>query len=142
MTTVIIYLVYDGKEEAVEFFSDDTVEDVRNLLRTAALAEPEDELKLYSEKGHLIFISPKMKPNDPTTRYVLKVIPKTIPMLARVGLNIINYVTHVSPSRIQRPTDRRKILLTQLEKTITECEMPETLVNLQQKYKRIIVAVN
>jgi len=47
---------------------------VAELFRTAAEAGPRDILKLYTQEGRLINISPAIAPNTPDTCYSLQVV--------------------------------------------------------------------
>ncbi|BFZ22995.1 hypothetical protein BsWGS_26034 [Bradybaena similaris] len=134
MTTkapVVIYFMYQRKEEAVEFDEDDNIEVVRSLFQTAAGAEPGDTLKLHNEKGNLVFIYAKLKPNDPSSRYLLKVIPKEIH--TRRLLSLIP----AAEGDVDRILQRLSLL-----ETKSEAELQEKLSNLQKKYDYVIKTIN
>ncbi|KAF4524008.1 hypothetical protein B566_EDAN006302 [Ephemera danica] len=66
-----LYFTVAGKHEVAVFPTSITTEELQELFRCAAEAEPGNILKLYSSSGELVSISPELPANSPETRYIL-----------------------------------------------------------------------
>lgn len=75
-TTKAVYLTVSGRDEQVEFSSEDTSEDILETFRSIAEAGPNDILKLHNQKGFFLQISSNIPVNTPDDRYQLEVVAK------------------------------------------------------------------
>ncbi|CAI9727841.1 affinity cGMP-specific 3 3' [Octopus vulgaris] len=76
MTTKAVYLSVSGKEEQVEFSSEDNADDILDTFRSVAETGPNDILKLLNKEGFYIQISPNTPQNTPEDRYKLEVVAR------------------------------------------------------------------
>lgn len=74
MASKTVFVSISGRNEQIEFRSDDKVDDVIEVFRAAAEASPNDLLKLYNTNNKVMIISADLKPNAPATRYRLDVV--------------------------------------------------------------------
>ncbi|GAB1601126.1 high affinity cGMP-specific 3',5'-cyclic phosphodiesterase 9A-like [Argonauta hians] len=76
MTTKAVYLSVCGRDEQVEFSTEDNSEDILDTFRSVAETGPNDIVKLLNKQGFYIQISANTPVNTPDDRYTVEVVAR------------------------------------------------------------------